>query len=185
MTHTKIALFLALCLGLLLAGCGAKTLPTAGNSTTPTSASGGPGATKSVTPTTSATSSPTATSPSATGPVTAQISAPLYQPEDTIVVTISNHTDQTIFFPNHQTNCTVVLLEHLVGSSWEQVAPCKEMIMTIIQSLNGQKNLIISLRIGLTHWSAGTYRVVFHYMTRATGDINEAQEALSSTFQVS
>lgn len=101
------------------------------------------------------------------------------------MVTVSNHTAQTIFFPNHQTNCTIVLLQRQVGSTWASVAVCKEMIVTIIQTLNGEKSLTISLKAGLTPWPAGSYRVAFHYMTQANRGVNAAQDVFSPLFQVS
>ncbi len=44
------------------------------------------------------------------GSVTLHVDAQSYRIGDTISVTLSNQSPQTIYFPDHLTNCTVILL---------------------------------------------------------------------------
>ena len=185
--RAKSAFFLLLCLSLLLVGCGTNTLTTTSASSTTTSISVTPKVVTPITPGVSASPSVTISPPGISGSsqVTVQTSASLYHPGDTIVVTVSNHTAQSIFFPNHQTNCTVVLLQRQVGSSWEPIAACKLMIVTIIQSLNGEKSLLVPLKAGHPSWAVGTYRIAFHYMTKTASGIGTPLDVFSPLFQVS
>src|SRR5437868_4587224 len=84
----------------LLIGCGqsATTGTTGPNTATPA-------------PTLRATNA--ATNTINTGVVTLHIDASSYQPKDTIVITLSNQSNQTIYFPDHLTNCSVILLLRL------------------------------------------------------------------------
>src|SRR6266566_855443 len=45
-----------------------------------------------------------------TGPVTLHTNAKDYAIRATIFVTVSNQSNHTIYFPDHLTNCTVILL---------------------------------------------------------------------------
>jgi len=159
--RTKLALSCLLCLGiLLLAGCGyngTATPTTAGSSTTVTAVT--PGA---ITPsaTTAATVAP---SGSRSGHVTMKISASSYHSNDTIVVTITNGTSQPISFADHQSNCTIVLLQRQDGPSWQQIGQCRLMIATRFLSLDAGKSETVSLKAPTTLWQKGTYRVTFTY----------------------
>lgn len=183
----KKTLFLLLALGLFLAACGYNGVTTTGSSptttgvaATPTVATrltpGGPGATS--TPTTSAQGTP------GQG-VTVQTSASLYQPGTTIVVTISNHTAQTILFANHQTNCTVVLLQLQAGSNWQSIAPCKLMIVTKLFPLGANQRLSVSLKPSRSTWPAGTYRIAFQYESQTPTRAGSFRDVFSPLFRVS
>jgi hypothetical protein len=68
---------------------------------------------------------PPATSPSVPPAdlVVLHVGAASYQAGETVRVTIRNQGTQPISFTDHKTNCSVLLLEHQVGSSWEAVTP--------------------------------------------------------------
>ncbi len=187
--RAKRTLFLLLALGLFLAGCGYNgvTTTTTGASPSTTGVAGTPTVVTRLTPV-----PPGATSTSTTPPqgtpgqgVIVQISASRYGPHDTIMVTIFNHTTQTIFFPNHQTDCTVVLLQLQAGSTWQSIAPCKLMIVTKLFSLDASKSLSLSLRPAPAGWSPGTYRVAFHYGSKTPVSPAASLNVFSPLFQVS
>ncbi|GAC1348905.1 MAG: hypothetical protein NVSMB27_18390 [Ktedonobacteraceae bacterium] len=123
----------------LLVGCGSN----AGSGATPTP-----------------TGKPTQQPP--TLPVTLQVGAASYPLGSVISVTIKNQSGQTISFPDHRTNCTVLLLERQVASSWVPVAPCKLMIVTRIHSLNTGEVQEVKL-ITSNQWPAGLYRARLDY----------------------
>lgn len=107
---------------------------------------------------------PPATSPSVppTALVVLHVGATSYQAGETVRVTIRNQGKQTISFSDHKSNCTVLLFEHQVGSSWEAVAPCKLMIMTRLQSLKSGATEDMALLPSLG-WPPGRYRAKLDY----------------------
>ncbi len=111
---------------------------------------------------------PPATSPSVppTDLVVLLVGAASYQAGETVRVTISNQGKHTISFPDHKTNCTVLLFEHQVDSSWEAVAPCKLMIMTRLHSLQAGATLDVAL-VPSPGWPAGTYRAKLDYSVQS------------------
>ena len=97
-----------------------------------------------------------------TYPVTLQVEMVSYSPGDTIRVTITNQSGQTIYFADHRTNCTVLLLERQGATSWEPVALCKLMIATRIHSLKTGDSSTISL-VSSSQWPTGIYRARLDY----------------------
>jgi hypothetical protein len=95
-----------------------------------------------------------------TGPVTLNASASVYQPGDTIVLILNNQSGQTIHFPDHLTDCTVILLQRLVNGIWTPVAPCRLMTVTRLHSLNPGQDLVVRL---IAPRTLGTYRGVLAY----------------------
>lgn len=180
--YTKAPLLL-LCLGLvLLAGCGYN-----GNTPTSTGNSAMAAGTPSVTPGATATATaatPAATRASGSGGVTIQLSASGYHARDTIVVTIANGTSQTIAFPDHQSNCTIVLLQRQSATSWQPVSICREMILTRILTLGAGKSQIVSLHAPGNGWQTGTYRVTFGYGVGANASAARGSTVSSLVFQV-
>src|SRR4249920_2802972 len=63
---------------------------------------------------------PTATE----GPVTLGVVATSYHTSDTFEVTLSNRDNQTIYFADHLTNCSVFLLQQKVNGNWEDIDNC-------------------------------------------------------------
>lgn len=183
----RIKIVLCLCFCFLLGGCGYNAAGT-GSSPSSTATTSAPRATPgSTTPgaNASATVSPGNTPAPGSGLVTVQTSAALYHPRDTIVVTISTHMARVIFFPNGQTDCSVVLLQLRTGSSWRPIALCRLMVMTRITPLEAGKSLTVSLKAGFTPWPAGTYRIAFHYSAQTNSVFGAYQETFSPLFQVS
>jgi hypothetical protein len=146
----------------LLAGCGPYSTNSSANSTTPPKI-----VAKSSTPVKKPIPTPRATPTPPphtlrTGPVTLNVSASVYRPGATIVLILDNRSGQTIHFPNHLTECTVVLLEQLVHGTWVPVAPCRLMILTAFLSLGSGQELVVKLAAPRT---PGIYRGVLTYST--------------------
>jgi len=144
----------------LLAGCGPYSTNSSASSTTPTTA-----VVKTATPIKKPIPTPRATPTPPphslrTGPVTLDISASVYRPGNTIVMTLDNQSGQTIHFPNHLTDCTVVLLQQLVNGTWVPVAPCRLMILTAFLSLGSGHELVVRL---IAPRSPGIYQGVLTY----------------------
>lgn len=107
-----------------------------------------------------AAASPTGMPP--TSSVTLQVGAASYPLGSTISVKIKNQSTQAIYFADHRTNCTVLLLERQVANSWEPVAPCKLMIMTRLHSLKTSDALEVKLTT-TSQWATGLYRARLDY----------------------
>jgi hypothetical protein len=141
----RLGLLLIVCLllGLTsLAGCGTNETNGTAVPSTVTTASSPPASTgTAVPPTVTMASSP----PASTGSVTLRTDAPTYRTGDAISVTLSNQSLQTILFPDHLTNCTVVLLQRQVNESWESNNVCKLMIVTRMHSLDAGNSLTVRL----------------------------------------
>jgi hypothetical protein len=90
-----------------------------------------------------------------------------YQAGETVRVTIRNQGTHTISFSDHKSNCTVLLFEHQVGSSWEAVASCKLMIMTRLHSLQAGATVDVAL-LPSPGWPAGTYRAKLDYSVQSS-----------------
>lgn len=180
--HGKLAFILLLGLSiLLLAGCGYN-----GSITSSTGSTATVTAVSALTP--SATRAATAsTSPipnSHSGSVTVQISALHYHTQDTIGVTISNGTSQTISFADHQSNCTMVLLQHQNAANWDSVNLCKLMTLTRFLSLKAGQSTTVTLHASETAWQTGTYRVAFSYNAGADSQPGSSGVAYSPMFQI-
>lgn len=150
----RSVLFVGLTMLFLLAGCGHNT----GNGSPPSAAS--------------------PTVPPSPGSVVLQVGAASYRAGDSIRVTILNQSQQTISFADHQTNCSVLLMEHQVGSSWEPVAPCKLMIATRLHSLQAGAKFDANLTPSF-QWPTGTYRARLDYHVQ---NASAPQTVYSSTF---
>ncbi len=103
-----------------------------------------------------------------TGSVTLRTNARLYRVRDTILVKLSNQSNQTIFFPDHLTNCTVILLQRQaiavrVGRGWQPVNPCRLGILTRLHALGAGQSLVVRLVAPFFGWPPGTYRAALSY----------------------
>lgn len=182
LAKSGIALPLCLCI-LLLAGCGynGKT----SNSSTNTAAQPAT-ATAPITPAATATATPRITPGTSSTGVSVRSSASTYHPNETIVITITNATTQPISFADHQTNCSIVLLQHRDGTSWKSVALCKLMTLTRFLSLAAGHSSTISLKASDT-WQKGDYRAAFTYSMgslETAGTRRPATISYSPIFQV-
>jgi len=111
-----------------------------------------------------------------TGPVTLHTNAKVYRIKDTIFVTLSNQSSRTIYFPDHLTNCTVILLQQLkvqplAGASVQTginpfgINPCRLAILTRIHSLGPGRRLVVRLVAPLNGWPPGRYHATLTYGT--------------------
>jgi hypothetical protein len=178
----KISLLLFLCLSvILLAGCGYNG---AVGNTGQNSATFAPTVTAvpRITPGLHPTVTPTPTHTSSSGQVVVQLSALTYQPGATIAVTIINRTSQRIVFADHQSDCSVVLLQHQTALSWEPVALCKLMIVTRLHGLAAGASQAVSLKAPST--PTGAYRIVFSYSGGPSPSRGSLLAAYSPLFQV-
>src|SRR5713101_3658120 len=78
-----------------------------------------------------------------TGPVTLHTNARSYVIKATIFVTVSNQSNHTIYFPDHLTNCTVILVQRLK-----------------VQPLAGD-----NVQAGINPWPPGFYHATLTYRT--------------------
>lgn len=95
-------------------------------------------------------------------PVALQVGASLCQTSDSIQVTITNQSAQTISFADHQTHCTVIQLQRRVANSWEGVDPCQRMIATRLHTLPAGQRMDVTL-MAADQWPAGRYRAKLDY----------------------
>lgn len=152
---------------ILLVSCGQNVIPgttTVATATTQPGSSATPITTKMpvpVTATSSPAKTPAPTTPS--GSVTLSIEPASPRTHMVLVVTISNHTGQTIYFPDHLTNCTVILLEHQAAGNWQPVNLCKLMILTRLLPLNTRQDLAVKLLPSLSAWVPDLYRASIRY----------------------
>jgi hypothetical protein len=119
-------------------------------------------------------------SPTASDAVILQVGAASYQATSTINVTILNQSSQTISFTDHQTNCTVLLLERQTANSWESVAPCKMMIKTNLHSLKAGETLEVKLNAP-GQWAGGSYRARLDYSVGSSATLHTVY---ANAFQV-
>jgi hypothetical protein len=156
-----------------LVGCGYNTTTGTTVSPTVTTASSPPASNGTAVP-------PTVTNE--TGFVTLRTDAPTYRTGDAISVTLSNQSLQTVLFPDHLTNCTVVLLQHQVNESWESINLCKLMILTRLHSLDAGHSLTVRLVAPPNQWVPGLYRAKLSY--NASQQSNHLITIYSAVFQV-
>lgn len=127
-----------------------------------------------------ATPSPTGQPP--TLPVTVQVGATSYARGSSINVTIKNQSGQTIYFADHRTNCTVLLLERQVSNTWEPVAPCKLMTPTRLHSLKTGESSTVTITTTTTQWFTGRYHARLDYSFNADAGVNGPTAVYSSMF---
>jgi hypothetical protein len=105
------------------------------------------------------------------GPVTLHTNARDYGIRATIFVRVSNQSNHTIYFPDHLTNCTVILLQRLkaqplAGDNVQAgINPCRLGIVTRIHSLGPGRRLVVRLVAPLNGWPPGFYHATLTYRT--------------------
>ncbi|HLI90903.1 MAG TPA: hypothetical protein VKV37_19595 [Ktedonobacteraceae bacterium] len=127
------------------------------------------------------TATPRGSVPTANGPVTLSVNASSYQAGDAIIVTLRNQSARPIAFPDHLTDCSVVLLQQQVGINWQPVDLCRSMIMSKLHTLAARQNLIVQL-MPPTQWSPGTYRCRVSYASPGNSGLMET--VFSAQFQI-
>lgn len=148
--YQLLIVFGAMIVLILLTGCGTPT-------TTGTN------------PPLKATNSPTHTA--STAPVTLHIGATTYRSNDTLIMTLSNQSNETIYFPDHLTNCSVILLQRLPVQPLASdggptaISPCRSEIVTRMHSLAAGQSLVVKLTAPPNGWLAGIYRATLSYST--------------------
>ena len=90
-----------------------------------------------------------------------------YYVGDPISVTLSNQSAQTIEFPDHLSECSVVQLQHQENGNWKEVAPCLKEIPTLIHKLEAGQHLMVKLVS--SSGSAGLYRATLSYRPSQVG----------------
>ena len=164
--HRLLIIFGAITALAVLAGCGPNTSTSATGLSTTTAE---PSATTATKPSPTTTGSPTLAVKK--GSVTLHAGAQSYRTGDTISVTLSNQSNQTIYFPDHLTNCTVILLQGLkvqplaAEEGQAGINPCRLGIVTRTHSLGAGQQLIVRLFAPLNGWSPGFYRATLSYRT--------------------
>ncbi len=162
--HRLLISFGALICLALLAGCGSNTVTNQNGLSTSTPDHSSSAAVKP-----SPTTNPT--SVARTGPVTLYTDASNYGTSDTIIVTLSNQSNQAIYFPDHLTNCTVILLQRLkvqprTGDDVQGIYnPCRLAIATRIHTLGAGQRLDVRLVASPAGWAPGIYRASLTYRT--------------------
>jgi hypothetical protein len=121
--------------------------------------------------------------PPPTSSVSLQVGATSYPLGSVISVTIKNQSGQTIFFADHLTNCTVLLLQRQVANSWEPIALCKLSIATHIHSSKAGESLEVKLTSS-EQWPTGTYRARLDYGAGSQAGLGAPKTVYSSEFHV-
>src|SRR5712691_9812912 len=88
--------------------------------------------------------------------VTLRIEAASYRMNDTVTVTIMNQSQQTVSFADHQSSCSVILLERQNGSAWDHMAPCRLTTQTRLLSLDAGQSMRVSIPPP-GQWPGGQY----------------------------
>lgn len=187
-SYQLLVVFATMTVLLLLTGCGSSAATGAtGLSTIGTAY---PPATAVAKPSRSVTS--VSTSGGSTGPVTLHLDASSYRTSDTISLTLSNQSSQTIYFPDHLTNCTVILLQRqkfqpvVVPPESENgqagINPCRHGMSTRMHSLAAEQSLVVKLVASFNGWVPGLYFATLNYSTSLTSD--PPKTISSAVFQV-
>ena len=129
----------------LLAGCGSSQTPgTTTGSGTPTS-----------------------------GPVSVATGKLQYGASETVEVTITNGLSSAILAADHQSDCTVLVIQHLSGTIWLSLNPCLLKSPTRLIAFGAgtttPKRLMPPSGSGAAGWPIGTYRIAFTYRQQASG----------------
>lgn len=132
---------------------------------------------------------PTGGSPTP-GAVTLVLDKSAYVSSQPIEVTIKNGLKTMVWASDHQTDCTLVQLQHQENGDWRAVGACRLEIATRLLPLNpGSSTLqVLAPGTGLNAtgpWPAGTYRVAFAYQPGNEEGAGHQQVVYSATFTVS
>ncbi len=174
----------------ILASCGVTTH----------GAAGGPPSAASPATATAVASAPVATTTEGTtsgatgGAVTLSVGGARYATSDRILVTIHNAGGTTIYAQQHNTSCSMILLQRLSGGVWLPVFPCVNGLPhpTVGRVAPGSAFGVPLVPVvtgdaegtdGVT-WPVGTYRAALHYTTSQTASFGQGTTVYSATFSV-
>ena len=120
------------------------------------------------------------------GTITLAVNAVPLSAHDAITFTLKNETNQAIFFADHQSECTVILLQMVPGSQdngqWQTLAPCKVLTTTRLHMLAAGQSLTITFMPPPRQWTPGLYRGVLSYAAAETD--GQRKTIFSNSFKV-
>lgn len=184
----RLTLALGYALILLLAGCGVTATGGASGPQSATSPATATAASHAAATQTAATSGATS------GPVTLTVGSAQYAASDRIVVTIHNGSGAPIYAQQHNTSCSMILLERLVNDVWQPVYPCvngfphptvgrvaaaSALVVQLVPIVSGDAEAT-----GGVQWPAGTYRATLLYTTNQATAFSQGTAAYSTTFTI-
>jgi hypothetical protein len=110
-----------------------------------------------------------------------------YASGDTVNATILNGLDHTIFAADHQTDCTVLVVEQQTGAGWQRVGRCLLASPTRLVPFAASSQTATPLANGPAgnggaSWGAGTYRVSLTYLNSDTDITAAGSTVYSATF---
>jgi hypothetical protein len=107
------------------------------------------------------------------GHVTVTASKAQYRPTETVTATIANGLSSSILAADHQSDCTVLLIEYLTGQTWQPQNLCLLKTPTRLISFGAGTATSQPLQppSGPTTsgWHVGTYRIVLTYRHTPSG----------------
>lgn len=172
----QLYMFGCLCLFILvLSGCGAATLSSSGGTSTPGTTPTAKTATQAKTHKDAKPSQTPATTTNTThnGQVTIAVGKTHYATNEAISITITNGTANSITTTNHQSGCSIVMLQKAVssGGTWQIQDVCREEILTHTVSLPAHTAQVVSLApssnmlVKNATWAPGNYRIAFSFFS--------------------
>jgi hypothetical protein len=127
-------------------------------------------------------------STAATASVTVHTDKLFYLAGETISVTVSNQSNQTISLPDHLTNCTVILLQRQKAqratNENEQagINPCLLSTPTRMHALASGQHLVVQLVAPKSSWPTGWFLATLSY--RASPTASQPTTVSSAAFTI-
>lgn len=86
-----------------------------------------------------------------------------YAPNENITATIINGLSSSLEAMDHQSACTLLVLQRQVGNTWENLVTCR--LMTATRMIQIQANASLRQKISPPggSWFAGQYRLMLRY----------------------
>lgn len=107
-----------------------------------------------------------------------------YGPQSTIFVWAGNGLSQCIYATDHQSDCSIVVLERRVNGGWQPQAKCPLATPTRIVALPPMQAAFVRLAPAAAGaWQTGSYRVAFTYRLDV-GATGQAIEVDSTPFAI-
>jgi hypothetical protein len=107
------------------------------------------------------------------GHVTVTASKAQYGPTETVTATIANGLSSSILAADHQSDCTVLLIEYLTGQTWQPQNLCLLKTATRLISFGAGTATSQPLHPpsgpNTSGWPVGTYRIAFTYRLSPSG----------------